>query len=114
MNFRTPTATSGEHKAGDTVKIQFTGLTNPVEKMSGNYNFNANLYYVGEDGTKFGDGTGGIGVYDFNGNPARQTRTVTIPKYWTGDTYTLTDGAIRMAASAALPAPTAPPPMPRV
>lgn len=83
-------------KAGDTVKIQFTGLTNPVEKMSGNYNFNANLYYVGEDGTKFGDGTGGIGVYDFNGNPARQTRTVTIPKYWTGDTYTLTDGAIRM------------------
>lgn len=96
------------------MKIQFTGLTNPVEKMSGNYNFNANLYYVGEDGTKFGDGTGGIGVYDFNGNPARQTRTVTIPKYWTGDTYTLTDGAIRMAASAALPAPTAPPPMPRV
>lgn len=78
------------------MKIQFTGLTNPVEKMSGNYNFNANLYYVGEDGTKFGDGTGGIGVYDFNGNPARQTRTVTIPKYWTGDTYTLTDGAIRM------------------
>lgn len=83
-------------KAGDTVKIQFTGLTNPAEKMSGNYNFNANLYYVGEDGTKFGDGTGGIGVYDFNGNPARQTRTITIPQYWTEDTYTLSGGAIRL------------------
>ena len=83
-------------KPGDTVVIQFTGLTNPCEKLSGVYNNNANIRYDGEDGTGFGYGSGGFGVYGFSGNPVRQRLTVTIPEDWTGDTYTLTGGVIRL------------------
>ena len=46
-------------KAGDTVKLQFHNLVNPKEKLSGVYNFNASLYYTGEDGTSFRSIPGG-------------------------------------------------------
>ena len=86
--------------AGDTVQIQYTGLYNPVEKMSGVYNHNARIRFKGEDGTKFESVPGGAwGVYDFSGNPERQKLTVTIPTYWQGGTYTLSGGVIAMKIS---------------
>lgn len=92
-----------EIKAGDTIYIQFTGLTNPCEKMSGNYNHNARIYYVGEEDTVFTSNAGGsFGVYDFAGNPERQLISITIPKYWSGTSYTL-NGAIKMTMSGSAP-----------
>ena len=82
-------------KAGDTVNLQFSNLVSPKEKLSGVYNFRFSLYYQGEDGTFFKSNPGGTyGVYDFSGNPARQRISITIPKYWAGESYTLS-GAIK-------------------
>ena len=83
-------------KAGDTVKVQFTNLVNPAEKLSGAYNFNASLYYKAEDETVFRSKAGSpFGVYDFSGNPVRQFIEITIPADWNGDSYSL-EGAIKM------------------
>ncbi len=83
-------------KAGDTIQLQFSNLVMPCEKMSGVYNMNASIYYEGEDGTLFRSNPGSsYGVYDFSGNPVRQLISLTIPKYWDGDTYSLT-GAIKL------------------
>ena len=90
-------------KAGDTVNLQFSNLVSPKEKLSGVYNFNFSLYYKGEDGTFFKSNPGGnFGVYDFSGNPARQLISITIPKYWDGESYTLT-GAIKQGGFAGIP-----------
>ena len=90
-------------KAGDTVNLQFSNLVSPKEKLSGVYNFRFSLYYQGEDGTFFKSDPGGIyGVYDFSGNPARQLISITIPKYWDGESYTLT-GAIKQGGFAGIP-----------
>ena len=83
-----------EFKAGDKVKLQFHGLVNPAEKLAGIYNRTPIINLVGEDNTKFVSGQAGwAGTYDFNGNPARQAITVTIPDNWTELSYSLT-GAI--------------------
>lgn len=98
-----PLASDATIKAGDTIKIQFSGLVNPKEKLSGAYNYNASLYYKGEDGTMFQSSPGGnYGVYDFSGNPARQIITITIPKYWTEDSYSLS-GVIKMGGFSGVP-----------
>ena len=90
-------------KAGDTVNLQFSNLVSPKEKLSGAYNFNFSLYYQGEDGTFFKSNPGGnFGVYDFSGNPARQRISITIPKYWDGETYSLS-GAIKQAGWPGVP-----------
>ncbi|MEY8367490.1 DUF4430 domain-containing protein [Anaerovoracaceae bacterium 42-11] len=90
-------------RAGDKIKIQFSGLVNPQEKLSGVYNFNARLYYQGEDDTFFQSNPGGaFGVYDFSGNPDRQIIEITIPKYWSGESYTL-NGSIKMGGFAGIP-----------
>ena len=90
-------------KAGDTVNLQFSNLVSPKEKLSGVYNFNFSLYYEGEDGTFFKSDPGSnFGVYDFSGNPARQRISITIPKYWDGESYTLT-GAIKQGGFAGIP-----------
>lgn len=90
-------------KAGDTVNLQFSNLVSPKEKLSGAYNFNFSLYYQGEDGTFFKSNPGGpFGVYDFSGNPARQLISITIPKYWAGESYALT-GAIKQAGWPGVP-----------
>ena len=87
-------------KPGDSVTIQFSNLISPKEKLSGAYNFNFTPYLKGEDGSYFaGNPGGGYGVYDFSGNPERQKLTVTIPKFWAEDTYTLT-GAIKQGGFA--------------
>ena len=91
-------------KAGDTVNLQFSGLLNPKEKLSGAYNFNFRLHYRGEDGTYFDSNPGGnSGVYDFSGNPARQRISITIPKYWDGDSYTLVAGALKQGGFSGVP-----------
>ena len=90
-------------KAGDTVNLQFSNLVSPKEKLSGVYNFNFSLYYQGEDGTFFKSDPGSnFGVYDFSGNPARQRISITIPKYWDGESYTLA-GAIKQGGFAGIP-----------
>ena len=90
-------------KAGDTVNLQFSNLVSPKEKLSGVYNFNFSLYYEGEDGTFFKSDPGSnFGVYDFSGNPARQRISITIPKYWDGETYSLS-GAIKQGGFAGIP-----------
>ena len=83
---------------GDTVKIQFKGLVNPVEKMAGVYNRNPALVMEGEDGTAFANGaSGGSGVYTFSSDAAKQLITITIPKDASGLSYTL-NGAIKALA----------------
>lgn len=90
-------------KAGDTVNLQFSNLVSPKEKLSGAYNFNFSLYYQGEDGTFFKSDPGGnFGVYDFSGNPDRQRISIPIPKYWDGETYSLS-GAIKQAGWPGVP-----------
>ena len=90
-------------KAGDTVNLQFSNLVSPKEKLSGAYNFNFSLYYQGEDGTFFKSNPGSNwGVYDFSGNPARQFISITIPKYWDGESYSLA-GAIKQAGWPGVP-----------
>lgn len=90
-------------KPGDSVTIQFSNLISPKEKLSGAYNFNFSLYMQGPDGTFFKSDPGGnFGVYDFSGNPERQKLTVTIPKFWSEETYTLS-GAIKQAGWPGVP-----------
>ena len=90
-------------KPGDSVTIQFSNLISPKEKLSGAYNFNFSLYMQGPDGTFFKSDPGGnFGVYDFSGNPDRQKLTVTIPKFWAEETYTLS-GAIKQAGWPGVP-----------
>lgn len=90
-------------KPGDSVTIQFSNLISPKEKLSGAYNFNFSLYMQGPDGTLFKSDPGGnFGVYDFSGNPERQKLTVTIPKFWAEETYTLS-GAIKQAGWPGVP-----------
>jgi hypothetical protein len=65
--------------------------------MSGVYNGCAVIRYIGTDGTVFASDPGGAyGVYDFSGNPKRQLLTVSIPRYFDGDVYTLSGGSIAM------------------
>ncbi len=91
-------STDAELTPGDTVKIQFKGLVNPVEKMAGVYNRNPALVMEGEDGTAFANGTGGgNGVYTFSSDAAKQLITITIPKDVAGLSYTL-NGAIKALA----------------
>ena len=90
-------------KPGDSVTIQFSNLISPKEKLSGAYNFNFSLYMQGPDGTFFKSDPGGnFGVYDFSGNSERQKLTVTIPKFWAEETYTLS-GAIKQAGWPGVP-----------
>lgn len=90
-------------KPGNSVTIQFSNLISPKEKLSGAYNFNFSLYMQGPDGTFFKSDPGGnFGVYDFSGNPERQKLTVTIPKFWAEETYTLS-GAIKQAGWPGVP-----------
>ena len=90
-------------KPGDSVTIQFSNLISPKEKLSGAYNFNFSLYMQGPDGTFFKSDSGGnFGVYDFSGNSERQKLTVTIPKFWAEETYTLS-GAIKQAGWPGVP-----------
>ena len=90
-------------KPGDSVTIQFSNLISPKEKLSDAYNFNFSLYMQGPDGTFFKSDPGGnFGVYDFSGNSERQKLTVTIPKFWAEESYTLS-GAIKQAGWPGVP-----------
>ena len=95
-----PLAEDAEIHAGDTIRVQYTGLVNPREKLSGAYNFNATVYYLDADGTvSKSTPSSAFGVYDFSSSAAQQCVTVRIPKYFTGDVYTL-NGMIKMGGFA--------------
>ena len=92
-----------EFKPGDTVTIQFHDLLSPKEKLSGVYNHNFAVYYQDANGKAYQTAAGGwAGVYDFNGNPARQKLTVTIPEDVTDVAYVL-NGAIKIGGFGGLP-----------
>ena len=88
---------NSELNPGDKITLQFSNLVNPAEKLSGAYNFNASLYYRDANGNEFCPNLngGGMGVYDFSGNPDRQLIEITVPANAAGYTYTL-NGAIKM------------------
>ena len=91
-----PLSDGSQIKAGDTVTLQFSNLLNPCEKLAGIYNRNTKLTYTGTDGSVFNSNAGGsFGVYDFSGNPERQKISITIPKYWNEDIYTLATGVLQ-------------------
>lgn len=85
-----------EAEAGEEVVIQFHGLTNPCEKLSGVYNFNTMPHFVGSDGKQYNDGKGGIGVYGFSSDPKLQRLKITIPDGWDKPFYTLSQGNLKM------------------
>ncbi len=73
-------------KANDTLKFVFDTVYIPANKLSGIYNMSGTIRLIGEDNTTF---NGTANQYLFASTPAAQTVTVKIPKFWTGDTYTL-------------------------
>ena len=88
-------------KPGDTVRVTFSGLTSPAEKLSGYYNFNFGIKVVGEDGTAVKEkkgGEAGAGYYGFSA--MNHYVDITIPEDWKGNTYTLTDGWIQVGGYA--------------
>lgn len=84
-------------KAGEAITVQFSKLIAPLGKLSGVYNANFGFYYNGEDGAAYRVASGyAYGDYYFGSNAVRQKFTATVPAEWDGDTYTLTDGAIKL------------------
>lgn len=81
---------------GETLTVQFHGLVSPMEKLSGVYNANFGFWYNGEDGTEIHTSGGTYGVYNFSGSPGAQKFSFTLPATWSEETYTLTDGAIKI------------------
>ena len=94
----TGAAVNAENPAepGEQVTIQFHGLVSPMEKMSGVYNANFGFWYNAEDGTEIRTSGGTYGVYNFSANSSLQKFSVSIPATWSNDTFTLTDGAIKI------------------
>ena len=81
---------------GEKITVQFHNLISPLEKLSGIYNANFGFYYNGQDGDAIRTSGGTYGVYNFSSNESAQKFTFTVPSYWNEDTYTLTDGGIKL------------------
>ena len=94
----TGAAVNAENPAepGEKITIQFHGLVSPMEKLSGVYNANFGFWYNGEDGTEIRTSGGTYGVYAFSSSSGLQKFTVSIPATWTNESYSLTDGAIKI------------------
>ncbi len=86
---------SRKPKAGDTVVVKFTGLVAPAEMLPGVYAFNTAMVYRDDAGNLFKSNNGVYDVTDFSGNSHWHKIEITIPKYFTGDTYSL-DGVMRI------------------
>lgn len=79
---------------GDKVKIQYSGLFHPANKLAGIYNMSA---YVAYNGTPNGSSlTGGANQYTFGSAPKAQAVEVEIPDNFTGTEYVMTEGVIQV------------------
>ena len=81
-------------RPGDAVRVQYTGLYHPANKLSGIYNMSAYITYNGNP-----TGTAlilGPNQYWFCSKPSAQSVTFTIPKDWTETTFELTEGVIQV------------------
>ncbi|MDY6038875.1 MAG: hypothetical protein SPI74_07850, partial [Eubacterium sp.] len=82
-------------KAGTEIRIQFSGLLNPAEKLAGVYNRKTNIAYKDKAGKSYTSNPGGsFGVYDFSGNPERQCLNLTIPENFEDSELKLIGGAL--------------------
>lgn len=78
-------------KAGDTIKVTYTGLYNPAEKQSGVYNFTSRVFLTDDaNNITYNREAGTMGVYTFNSTS--QSIEVTIPENWNEDTITFIGG----------------------
>ena len=81
-------------RPGDAVRVQYTGLYHPANKLSGIYNMSA---YITYNGTPTGTALIlGPNQYWFCSKPAAQAVAFTIPKDWTATSYDLTEGVIQV------------------
>ena len=81
-------------RPGDAVRVQYTGLYHPANKLSGIYNMSA---YITYNGTPTGTALIlGPNQYWFCSKPAAQAVAFTIPKDWTETSYDLTEGVIQV------------------
>ncbi|MCI2105440.1 MAG: S-layer homology domain-containing protein [Intestinimonas sp.] len=74
-------------QAGDTITIKFDRLYAPANKLAGVYNMATAVCLTDGDGNQY---KSTANQYQFAGTDAAQTVSVTIPKYDTDDTFTLT------------------------
>lgn len=81
----------GEIMPGDTVTVTFDTVYHPANKVSGYYNFGAQIYYDSPEETKV---TGASNQYLFAATEKAQQLTVTIPENYIRSKYTLTNGVI--------------------
>ena len=77
----------GERRTADDKEEAYNGLYIPANKLSGIYNMNGSIKLFDEAGNTY---TGAVNQYTFASDVKVQTITVTIPTYFTGDTYRLT------------------------
>ena len=91
----TPVAANEIVDPGTELTATFTGVTSPIEKLSGNYNGNFQITYNKEDGSGSATtrSTGAYGYYAFS--KMTPSFTFTIPANWEGATYSLTEGTVR-------------------
>ncbi len=82
----------GTVNAGDSVTLTFDGLSHPVQKLAGLYNFSAQLNLLGEDGTEF---SGAAAQYDFI--TAGNSVTITVPEDWQDDSFAISGGSISVS-----------------
>lgn len=88
---------ANDFQPGDEIKIQFSGLFHPANKLAGIYNMSA---YVTYNGTP--NGTSlilGAGQYTFGSAPAAQAVQLTIPKNYDTETnpeFVLDEGVIQV------------------
>jgi len=86
-------------QAGDQLKIQFSGLYHPCNKLSGIYNMTGAIVYQGTANDN--SIVGGAGQYNFGGTPAAQAFTISIPKSYDSDAnggkYNIGTGLLRVS-----------------
>lgn len=87
---------SAHIQPGDQVKVQFSGLQHPANKLAGIHNFISSLnFYEGTpEGTTLAAGTN---QYQFGATPAAQAVTVTIPSDWDpSNSYDVKGGVLKV------------------
>jgi len=77
--------------SGDIVKIEFNKVYHPANKLSGYYNYNANIDYKDDMGNEI---KGLIGQYTFASDTGMQSIEFEIPKEFSGMEYRLINGCI--------------------
>lgn len=88
---------SAHIQPGDQVKVQYSGLQHPANKLAGIHNFSASTVFY--EGTPAGTTlNGGSNQYQFGSTPAAQAVTVTIPSDWdTSTSYNVKGGVLKVS-----------------